>query len=105
VTASTWQYWDPLSTTSGWWSTADPIVGGIDVLPVCTQAHSCSWTELTSLYLNARVRPVVGQLAGIATAGRMWLKAGGGWVGGFDGNVDALTVGIDSADVTYDFEP
>jgi hypothetical protein len=32
------------------------------------------------------------------------LKAGSGWVT-FDGNADALTIGVEGEDTTYDFEP
>ena len=36
--------------------------------------------------------------------GYLWLKAGGP-ANGFDGNADALTVGVNSLNTTYDFEP
>ena len=39
-----------------------------------------------------------------ACVGYFWLKAGGP-ADGFDGNADALTVGVNSLDTTYDFEP
>jgi hypothetical protein len=60
-----------------------------------------------STYPNASVRPIVGQVAGNANDGRLWLKAGSGWTGGFDGNVDDLTIGLDNtARLTiYNFEP
>ncbi|HZJ25774.1 MAG TPA: hypothetical protein VFF40_01960 [Acidimicrobiia bacterium] len=105
VTASTWQTWNPRTTPSGWWQSGNAVVGDANVGKACTQASPCSWAALQAAYPNARVRPVVGQFAGFANAGRVWLKAGGGWVGGFAGNVDALTVGVDGVDVTYDLEP
>jgi hypothetical protein len=41
-------------------------------------------------------------------AGGMWLKAGSNWPGGFDGNVDSLTIGLKVGTVngtaTNDFE-
>ena len=43
--------------------------------------------------------------APLTNSGRLWLKAGSGWAGGFTGNVDDLTVGIDTTSVTYNFEP
>ena len=33
------------------------------------------------------------------------LKAGAGWAGGFDGNVDKLTIGVNGADLTVNFDP
>ncbi len=105
VTDSTWQTWNPLTAPSGWWQTGNAIVGGVDVGKACTQASPCSWTALTAAYPDARVRPVVGQFGGIANAGRTWLKAGGSWAGGFAGNVDSLTVGIDGVNVTNALEP
>ena len=39
-----------------------------------------------------------------ASNGGTYLKAGGGWTGGFDGNVDALKIGVSGNDTTYNFE-
>jgi hypothetical protein len=105
VTDSTWQTWNPLTTPSGWWQTGNAIVGGVNIGKACPQSNPCSWAAFTAAYPTARVRPVVNVLPGaIPNSGRAWLKAGGNW-GGFDGNVDSLTVGIDNADATYDLEP
>jgi hypothetical protein len=38
------------------------------------------------------------------TDGPIVLKAGSNWAG-FNGNVDNLTIGVNGADITYDFEP
>jgi hypothetical protein len=44
--------------------------------------------------------------AGIHSAfGAVLFKAGSGWLAGFDGNVDAFTIGVGGSDTTYDFEP
>ena len=104
VTASSWQTWSPLTAPSGWWQTGNATVSDADVGMACTQALPCSWTAFKAAYPNARVRPVVGQVIGIANAGRVWLKAGSNW-GGFAGNVDSLTVGIDGVGATYNLEP
>lgn len=103
ITQSAWQTWNPLTATTGWWMTGTPIVGGSPVAQACTSGSPCSWTALLSAYPDARVRPVTGQFAGTPIAGGVWLKAGSGW-GSFTGSVDALTVGVDGANVIYNFE-
>ena len=105
VTDSVWQTWDAVAATDGWWQTGTPIVGNGPVAQACTQGSPCSLSELLTAYSNLRVRPIVGLVGGEANSGRLWLKAGGGWAGGFDGNVDALTVGVNGTNATYDFEP
>jgi hypothetical protein len=106
VTPLTWQTWNPLTAPSGWWQTGNPIVSNVTGTKVCLEASPCSLTTLMTDYPNLSVRPVVGQVAGNANDGRLWLKAGGNW-GGFDGNVDTLTVGLDNTAPTtvYNFEP
>lgn len=109
VTNETWQTWNPLTAQSGWWQTGNPIVIGVTGIKVCTQASPCSLQQLLAAYPNAQIRPITGQIAGQPIAGGIWLKAGGGWAGGFTGNVDSLTaavhVGTVNGTVTYDFEP
>jgi hypothetical protein len=109
VTNETWQTWNPLTAPSGWWQTGNAIVGGINVGKACTQASPCSFATLLAHYPNAAIRPITGQSAGQPIAGGMWLKAGGGWTGGFTGNVDSLTTALNvggvNGTVTYDFEP
>jgi hypothetical protein len=109
VTNETWQTWNPLTAPSGWWQTGTPIVGGVPVAQACTQASPCSFAQLLTAYPNAAIRPITGQSSGQPIAGGMWLKAGGGWTGGFAGNVDSLTMALNvggvNGTVTYDFEP
>ena len=93
VTNETWQTWNPLTAPSGWWQTGNAIVGGVNVGKACTQASPCSFQQLLAAYPDAAIRPITGQSAGQPIAGGIWLKAGGGWTGGFTGNVDSLTVG------------
>ncbi len=108
VTSETWQTWNPLTATSGWWQTGNAIVGGVSVGKACTQASPCSLAQLLTAYPNVQIRPITGQAAGQPTAGGVWLKAGSGWAGGFTGNVDSLTVGLKvgavNGTVTYDLE-
>ena len=106
VTPQTWQTWDAINATSGWWQTGNPIVSNVTGTKVCTQGSPCSLATLEGDYPNLSVRPITGQAAGNAIDGRLWLKAGSNW-GVFDGNVDTLTVGLDNTAPTtvYDLEP
>jgi hypothetical protein len=107
VTNETWQTWNPLTAPSGWWQTGNAIVNGVNVGKACTQASPCSFQQLLAAYPNARIRPITGQSSGQPIAGGVYLKVGGGWTGGFDGNVDSLTLGVKVGTVngtaTYDF--
>jgi hypothetical protein len=109
VTNETWQTWNPLTASSGWWQTGNAIVGDTNVGKTCTQANPCSLAELLAEYPDAAIRPITGQSGGQPIAGGVWLKAGGGWAPGFTGNVDSLTMAVSvggvNGTVTYDFEP
>lgn len=109
VTSETWQTWNPLTAPSGWWQSGDAIVSGANVGKACTQASTCSFSQLLSAYPNAAIRGFTGQQGGQPIGGGIWLKAGSGWAGGFTGNVDSLTAAVDvggvNGTVTYDFEP
>jgi hypothetical protein len=83
-----WQTWDALA--GKWWASKAPFNA------TCSQASPCTWAQVLGTWPNAGIH---------ATLPGVLLKAGGGWSGGFDGNVDALTVGVSSNDTTYDFEP
>lgn len=92
VTTGVWQTWDALNDVAGsgtgnWWFSN----GTHATNSGCTMATPCTWAEVTSAFPNGGVHP---------TLGAVYLKAGGGWTGGFNGNVDALTVNSD----VYDFE-
>lgn len=109
ITADTWQTWNPMTAPSGWWQTRDAYVGGVDVGQHCTEASPCSFAQLLAAYPNAAIRGITGQSNGQPVGGGIWLKAGGGWTGGYTGNVDSLTtavkVGAVNGTATYDFEP
>lgn len=91
-----WQSWSPLA--GKWWASKTTVAGtgGTQVVPLpagnCAQATPCTWAQLLAAFPDAIV------------AGRFLFKAGSNW-NGFDGNADALTVGVNGANVTYDFEP
>lgn len=87
VIQNTWQTWDALA--GKWWATGAP--GNT----LCPQATPCTWTQVKTNWPNAGLR---------ASVGLLHLKAGGP-APGFDGNADALIVGVTGNDTTYDFEP
>jgi hypothetical protein len=87
IPEDTWQTWTPLDGL--WWASGAP--GNT----VCPQAAPCTLASLLSVYQNAGLRAGVGVLQ---------FKAGGPWAG-FDGNVDAFTIGIGSDTTIYDFQP
>lgn len=92
VNTGEWQTWDPLNDTAGtgtgnWWLTN----GAHATASGCSIATPCTWAEVLIAFPDGGVHN---------TLGAVILKAGGGWAGGFDGNVDALTVNDD----TYNFE-
>ncbi len=91
VVTGDWQNWDTQDDAGNgnWWFTGAP---GNATCPI---GNPCTWSEVLAAFPNAGVHPTLGAIG---------LKAGGNW-GGFDGNTDALTVGIAGGNtVTYDFE-
>jgi hypothetical protein len=93
VTTGEWQTWDTLDDAAGtgtgnWW-----LSNGVQAAASgCTQANPCTWAEILTAFPDGGIRNT--------TNPNVWLKAGGGWTGGFNGNVDALMINGD----TYDFE-
>ncbi|NMM05803.1 hypothetical protein [Polaromonas sp.] len=90
VLPGVWQTWN---TQNGkWWLSR---AAGNFPSP-CSQSTPCTVSQLLSNHPNIGIRDVPGQPNTI-------LKAGGGWTN-FDGNIDALKVGIDGVTTTYNFE-
>ncbi|HQZ53184.1 MAG TPA: hypothetical protein PLG23_06945, partial [Thermoflexales bacterium] len=89
IVPNTWQYND--ARGGMWWST-NPTLGAI-----CTQASQCSWGQILVLYPNIGLH---------ATYGGVFFKAGFGpsYAAQID-NVDALVIGVNDANIAYDFEP
>ena len=83
---SGWQTWSPLSGI--WWASKTTAAGSNGL---CPQAAPCTWSAILAAFPDAVI------------SGRFALKAGSNW-NGFDGNADALTVGISGTDTTFDFE-
>jgi hypothetical protein len=97
VLDDTWQVWDAMdddagSGTGNWWfsNVTHATNSG------CTMANPCTWAEVLAAFPDGGVHNTLGGVV---------LKAGGGWTGGFDGNVDALTIGVNWDSTTYNFEP
>lgn len=115
VVGSGWQTWSPLA--GNWWATRTNAdgTGGAQAVPLpagnCGIATPCSWSTILAAFPDAKIY------------GRFLLKAGSNWLG-FDGNADALTIGVEGSPfvadtarrdqahsphvatvVTYDFEP
>ncbi|HEX8352067.1 MAG TPA: Calx-beta domain-containing protein [Pyrinomonadaceae bacterium] len=96
VQQNVWQTWD--ARAGNWYGTrATVTAGNASVSNPCQQATPCTWQQVLALFPNAGVRNTPTSL--------LLFKVGGPWSGGFDGNVDALRVGVNAALTTYDFEP
>ena len=93
VQPGVWQTWNTLA--GKWWLSGAGNPARFPS-PVCSQSAPCTVAELLGHYPNIGIRDVPGQANTI-------LKAGGGWTN-FDGNTDALKVGIDGVTTTYNFE-
>ena len=96
VETNMWQTWDPLDDTQGtatgnWFFSNATLAAESG----CSMAYPCIWAEVLAEYPNAGIHNTLGAIG---------LKAGGSWAGGFNGNVDGLTIGISGDNITYDFE-
>lgn len=88
VVAGQWQTWNTLR--GKWWLSSN-FFGSF-----CRQSNPCTIGQLLATYPNMGIRDVLGQP-------NTFLKAGSGW-SNFDGNTDALTIGIGATTTTYNFE-
>ncbi len=87
VPQNTWQSWNTLTASSGWWTT---MAGAT----LCTQSVPCSWTQVLANYPNAAVPASAYGFVGIR-----------GGNAAIDGNVDNFALGTASTTTIYDFEP
>ena len=86
VLEDTWYTWNAL--TGKWYATSN--LGSNR----CTQSNPCTITQLLSWFPHAGVRH----------NGSVQLAAGASWNLAFTGYTDALTLGINGVNTTYDFE-
>lgn len=87
VPQNTWQTWNPM-TAGKWYSSRAPFN------TLCPQTPGCTWAQILTNWPNAGI---------MANTGWLHLKAGGP-ADGFDGNMDAFTIGVNGTNTTYDFE-
>ncbi|MEO1646095.1 MAG: hypothetical protein AAFR67_12975, partial [Chloroflexota bacterium] len=90
-----WQTWDALN--GRWWSTGNPVVGDAGVTRECPISSPCDIATLLGFY------PDMGIQTGDLSA--LLFKAGSGWLAGYEGSVDAFTIGIGNENTIFDFEP
>jgi hypothetical protein len=86
---SGWTKWEPMTGT---WYASSAAGGTYGTL--CPQNPGCTWAQVLSNYPNAGIRRL---------DGGTHLKANANV--GFNGNVDAFTMGVNYNSTTYDFEP
>ncbi|MEJ5225623.1 MAG: hypothetical protein WHV44_14290, partial [Anaerolineales bacterium] len=96
VNTGAWQTWDMLNSGNAvWWATPN---ANSSVDDTCSQSSPCALSTILTSWPNIGIRN--------DSASAILFKAGGGWSGGFDGNVDNLVVKTSGQEVdTYDFEP
>ena len=90
IVQDTWQTWDALA---GKWWVSRPT--SVSPAATCVQATPCTIAQFLAAYPNAGIHADPGS--------GFIFKAGSGWAA-FDGNVDALRVGINGVTTQYDFE-
>jgi hypothetical protein len=91
-----WQTWHALA---GKWYASRPGANGSN--GVCTQSAPCTWPQILTSFPNA----VIFNGGTPQTAGVLLFRAGGPWANGYDGNVDAFTIGVGTTFTTFNFEP
>jgi uncharacterized repeat protein (TIGR01451 family) len=84
----TWQTFNPLA--GKWWQSKNDNNGQMP----CPQSAPCTTAQVLANWPDI----------GVWQFGAVLLRAGGPWPGGFDGNVDSFTIGINSDVTTYNFE-
>ena len=91
VQTGVWQEWDAIDGGAAkWWvDNGGPTT--------CGQSNPCTWTQLLATYPGATIQE------GTNFPGSLGFNQGSGNTG-FVSNVDALVVGVDGNDTTYDFE-
>jgi hypothetical protein len=86
-----WQTWHPLA--GKWYASNTTASGGL-----CPQSAPCPWPQVLTNFPNATI-------FNNSFGGVLLFRAGGPWANGYDGNVDAFTIGVVNTYTTFNFEP
>lgn len=89
-----WQTWHALA--GKWWASRSGANGSNGV---CPQSAPCTWPQVLAAFPNASIH------ANYGLPGALLFRAGGPWANGYDGNVDAFTIGVGTTFTNFDFEP
>ncbi|HEV7904764.1 MAG TPA: thrombospondin type 3 repeat-containing protein [Pyrinomonadaceae bacterium] len=94
-----WQTWHTLA--GKWWAsrTGAPNSGSFGSNGLCPQSAPCTWPQVLANFPNASIH------ANYGIPGVLLFRAGGPWANGYDGNVDAFTIGVGQSFTTFNFEP
>ena len=94
-----WQTWHALA--GKWWAsrTGAPNSNSPGSNGLCPQSAPCTWPQVLANFPNASIH------ANYGIPGVLLFRAGGPWANGYDGNVDAFTIGVGQSFTTFNFEP
>ena len=92
VTQNMWMNQD--ATGGKFWASKTSAIGSNGN---CPQGNPCTRAQLLALFPNVGIHDTYGRI--------LFRGEGSGGGVGFDGNVDAFTIGINSSNTTFDFEP
>jgi hypothetical protein len=94
-----WQTWHALA--GKWWAsrTGAPNSPSPGSNGLCPQSAPCTWPQVLANFPNASIH------ANYGIPGVLLFRAGGPWANGYDGNVDAFTIGVSNVYTTVNFEP
>ena len=95
IAQNTWNSFDTL--VGKWYGSGTPIVGNAPTTQTCTQASPCTWNQVLAAYPDAGI--------GTGLNSGILLRVGGAPGIGTTGQVDAVKIGVNTNDKTYDFEP
>ncbi len=93
VNTGVWESWDPMDNdpAGNWWFSNGTLATNTG----CSMGDPCTWNEVLAAIPNGGIH---------STLGAVVFKAGGGWTGGFIGNMDNFVIGVNSIDTVFDFE-
>ena len=93
---STWQRWN--ATNGNYWLTQNPPSSSI----TCTQASRCTLAQILTAYPRMNI-PTTNLASGL-DFGFVGFRSTGGGANAVENYVDAFTIGVNSANTTFNFE-